>query len=103
MTLRGLAIGMLLHSGNDSAGAAAVKVGGTTEGFVAMMNERAAEMGLTDTHFATPSGLDAMIIIPALTTWRFWQKMHWPTRIFWQFARRQKHRSPLETLLMTGG
>ena len=59
VTLRGLAIGMLLHSGNDSAGAAAVKVGGTTEGFVAMMNERAAEMGLTDTHFATPSGLDA--------------------------------------------
>ena len=59
VTLRGLAVGMLLHSGNDSAGAAAVKVGGSTEGFVAMMNERAAEMGLADTHFATPSGFDA--------------------------------------------
>lgn len=59
VTLRGLAVGMLLHSGNDSAGAAAVKIGGTAENFVAMMNERAAEMGLTDTHFATPSGLDA--------------------------------------------
>ena len=59
VTLRGLAVGMLLHSGNDSADAAAVKVGGSTEGFVAMMNERAAEMGLADTHFATPSGLDA--------------------------------------------
>lgn len=59
VTLRGLATGMLLHSGNDSAGAAAVKIGGTTEAFVEMMNERAAEMGLADTHFATPSGLDA--------------------------------------------
>lgn len=59
ITLRGLAVGMLLHSGNDSAGAAAVKIGGTTENFVAMMNERAAQMGLEDTHFATPSGLDA--------------------------------------------
>ena len=59
VTLRGLAVGMLLHSGNDSAGAAAVKLGGTTEGFVQMMNQRAAEMGLEDTHFATPSGLDA--------------------------------------------
>ncbi len=59
VTLRGLAVGMLLHSGNDSAGAAAVKIGGTTENFVAMMNERAAQMGLNDTHFATPSGLDA--------------------------------------------
>ncbi|MDD3194077.1 MAG: D-alanyl-D-alanine carboxypeptidase [Oscillospiraceae bacterium] len=59
VSLRGLAVGMLLHSGNDSAGAAAAKVGGTVEGFVAMMNERAAQMGLADTHFATPSGLDA--------------------------------------------
>lgn len=59
VTLRGLAVGMLLHSGNDSAGAAAVKVGGSTDHFVSMMNERAAEMGLADTHFATPSGLDA--------------------------------------------
>ncbi len=59
VTLRGLAVGMLLHSGNDSAGAAAVKIGGTAENFVAMMNERAAQMGLEDTHFSTPSGLDA--------------------------------------------
>lgn len=59
ISLRGLATGMLLHSGNDSAGAAAVKIGGTVENFVAMMNERAAQMGLKNTHFATPSGLDA--------------------------------------------
>ena len=40
------AAGMLLHSGNDSAGAAAVRVGKTVEGFVEMMNARAAGMGL---------------------------------------------------------
>ncbi|MCI5801670.1 MAG: D-alanyl-D-alanine carboxypeptidase [Oscillospiraceae bacterium] len=59
VTLRVLAAGMLLHSGNDSAGAAAVRVGKTVEGFVEMMNARAAGMGLADTHFVTPSGLDA--------------------------------------------
>lgn len=59
VTLRVLAAGMLLHSGNDGAGAAAVAVSGSQEAFVEEMNRRAAEMGLLDTHFSTPSGLDA--------------------------------------------
>ena len=58
VTMRGLVCGMLLPSGNDAANAAAVRVAGSTEAFVRMMNERAAAMGLTDTHFVTPSGLD---------------------------------------------
>lgn len=59
VTLRSLAYGMLLPSGNDAANTAAVKIGGTMEQFIAMMNERAAKLGLTNTQFATPSGLDA--------------------------------------------
>ncbi|MBR1393772.1 MAG: D-alanyl-D-alanine carboxypeptidase [Ruminococcus sp.] len=58
VTMRALVTGMLLPSGNDAAGAAAVRIAGSVEGFVYLMNERAQAMGLTDTHFVTPSGLD---------------------------------------------
>ncbi len=57
-TLRALAYGMLLPSGNDAAGAAAVRIAGSKERFAEMMNERAAEIGMEDSHFVTPSGLD---------------------------------------------
>jgi D-alanyl-D-alanine carboxypeptidase/D-alanyl-D-alanine carboxypeptidase (penicillin-binding protein 5/6) len=49
---------MLLPSGNDAANAAAVRVAGSVERFVEMMNERAQQLGLSNTHFVTPSGLD---------------------------------------------
>ena len=58
VTLRTLCYGMLLPSGNDAANAAAVRVGGSIEGFCKLMNERAKEMGLVNTCFKTPSGLD---------------------------------------------
>ncbi len=58
VTMRDLICGMLLPSGNDAANAAAVRVSGSVENFVALMNECAAEMGLDSTHFITPSGLD---------------------------------------------
>ena len=57
-SLRILAAGMLLASGNDAANAAAVNISGSTESFVKLMNERAKEMGLESTSFETPSGLD---------------------------------------------
>jgi len=57
-SLRALATGMLLASGNDAANATAVRISGSIPAFVAMMNERAMEMGLLDTSFETPSGLD---------------------------------------------
>lgn len=50
---------MLMVSGNDAANAAAIAIGGSMEGFARIMNERAAQIGLADTHFVTPSGLDA--------------------------------------------
>lgn len=58
VSLRDLACGMLLPSGNDAANAAAVRVAGSVEGFADMMNARAVEMKLENTHFITPSGLD---------------------------------------------
>lgn len=58
VTKYALCCGMLLPSGNDAANATAVKVGGSIENFVGMMNERAREIGLSRTFFATPSGLD---------------------------------------------
>ena len=58
VTRRTLAYGMLLPSGNDAAGAAAVSVAGSQSEFVAMMNKRAQMLGLDSTHFETPSGLD---------------------------------------------
>ena len=57
VTKRALCYGMLLPSGNDAAGAAAVRVAGSIPAFVAQMNERATALGLTQTHFVTPSGL----------------------------------------------
>lgn len=56
---RDLLYGILLPSGNDAANAAAVSVSGSIPAFVRLMNSRAQELGLSDTHFVTPSGLDA--------------------------------------------
>lgn len=58
VTFEGLVYGMLLQSGNDAANVTAVKLGGTVENFIHMMNERADEIGMDDTNFVTPSGLD---------------------------------------------
>ena len=58
LTLRDLAAGMLMVSGNDAANSAALSVGGTVEKFASMMNAKAAALGMKDTHFVTPSGLD---------------------------------------------
>lgn len=58
ITLYDLVVGALVISGNDAADAIAVTVGGTKDNFVSMMNERAAELGMLNTHFDTPSGLD---------------------------------------------
>ena len=58
VTLGALAGGMLTASGNDAANAAAVRISGSLEAFAEAMNARAAEIGMENTHFVTPSGLD---------------------------------------------
>ncbi len=59
VTLHDLLYGLMLASGNDAANVVAFVLGGTVNGFVKMMNEKAAELGLKNTNFVTPSGLDA--------------------------------------------
>ena len=59
LTVQELLYGLMLHSGNDAAVALAIYCGGTVEGFVDLMNEQAAFMGLKNTHFSNPHGLDA--------------------------------------------
>ena len=59
VTRRALCYGMLLPSGNDAANAAAVNISGSKTAFAKLMNSRAKEIGMNDTNFITPSGLDA--------------------------------------------
>ena len=58
LTLKSLAAGMLIVSGNDAANSAAIAISGSTEAFAEKMNQRAQELGMEHTHFVTPSGLD---------------------------------------------
>jgi D-alanyl-D-alanine carboxypeptidase len=58
MSLHHLLYGLMLRSGNDAAVAIAEHVGGSEEGFVHLMNEKARELGLENTHFMNPHGLD---------------------------------------------
>lgn len=53
-----LLYGLMLRSGNDAAVALAEYVGGSIEGFAELMNKKATEIGLKNTHFVTPHGLD---------------------------------------------
>lgn len=57
--LRDLLYSLMLESHNDSAVAIAEHIGGSVEGFADMMNQKAKELGCTDTYFITPNGLDA--------------------------------------------
>lgn len=60
LTVRELALATLVPSANDAATALALHVGrGSLPRFVALMNTKAAELGLSDTRFVTPHGLDA--------------------------------------------
>jgi len=56
--LEDLVYGLMLRSGNDAAVAIAEKVGGSFDGFVWMMNQKAEEIGMKNTNFSNPHGLD---------------------------------------------
>ena len=58
ITVNDLLYGLMLRSGNDAAVALARYVGGSIEGFADMMNKKASEMGLVNSHFVVPHGLD---------------------------------------------
>ena len=59
LTVQELLYGLMLHSGNDAAVALAIYCGGTVEGFVQLMNDKAYRLGLTGTNFENPNGLDS--------------------------------------------
>ena len=59
LTVQELLYGTMLSSGNDAATALAIYCGGTVEEFVQRMNDKARSLGLMDTHFENPHGLDA--------------------------------------------
>ena len=58
MTVADLLRALLLASANDAAATLAARVGGSRRRFVALMNAPRAQLGLRDTHFANPIGLD---------------------------------------------
>lgn len=59
LTVQELLYGLMLHSGNDAAVALAIYCGGTVEGFAELMNDKARMLGMDDTHFVNPNGLDS--------------------------------------------
>ena len=58
ITVNDLLYGLMLRSGNDAAVALAIHVGGSVEEFAKLMNKKANELGLKNTNFVTPHGLD---------------------------------------------
>jgi D-alanyl-D-alanine carboxypeptidase len=58
LKLNDLVYGLMLRSGNDTAVAIAEYVGGSVDGFAYLMNQKAKEIGMYNTHFANPHGLD---------------------------------------------
>jgi D-alanyl-D-alanine carboxypeptidase (penicillin-binding protein 5/6) len=58
ISVRDLLYGLILRSGNDAAHALAIAAAGSQARFVRQMNQRAAALGLADTHYANPVGLD---------------------------------------------
>lgn len=59
LTVQELLYGLMLRSGNDAAVALAIYCGGTVEGFSELMNDKARRLGLYNTHFENPNGLDS--------------------------------------------
>ncbi len=57
LTLRDLVYGLMLVSGNDAGEAIAKHVAGSVDAFVALMNEKAQEIGMTSTHYSNPHGV----------------------------------------------
>ena len=75
ITLKTLLYGLLLHSGNDAAVALAGICGGEVETFVGWMNQRAQDLGMTNTHFSDPTAWAMKIITPRPWIWPSWG---WP-------------------------
>ena len=80
--MKDLLYGLMLNSGNDAAVAIAEHVAGSEESFAELMNEKAEELGLGNTHFMNPSGLDNPEHYKRFTTLHLLQDMQWRCRSF---------------------
>ena len=60
ISLKDLVYGLMLRSGNDASIAISSYVSNSTKEFVELMNKKAKEIGMKNTNFATPSGLDSV-------------------------------------------
>lgn len=69
MSMKACLCALIIRSANEVAAQIAEHVGGTEQNFIDMMNQRAAEIGCTNTHFANASGLPIQIIILQHTIW----------------------------------
>ncbi len=58
-----LLVGMILGGANDCANVLAERVGGSIDGFVMMMNDKAQELGMTETFFANPTGMHDPLMV----------------------------------------
>ena len=71
ISVRDLLYGLILRSGNDAAHDLALAAAGSEQRFVAQMNRYAAALGLSDTHYANPVGLDQQRqLLQRRATWR---------------------------------
>ena len=77
LTLQELLYGLMLSSGNDAAVALAIYCGGTVEGFAELMNDKARILGMKNTHFENPNGLDSPNHFPQPKIWLYWRPMPW--------------------------
>lgn len=59
LTVQEMLKGIAMASGNDASVAMAEKIGGSEQGFVQMMNDKAKKLGMANTHFVNPNGLPA--------------------------------------------
>ena len=59
VTVKDLLYALMLRSANDAAACIAIIAAGSVDGFASIMNERATDIGLCDTHFDNPHGLDS--------------------------------------------
>lgn len=106
VSVRNLLKAALMNSANDAAISLGMHIGGTQAGFASIMNERASELGLKNTHFCTPSGLEidghesecyssaydvARITVNALKYSVLWEIMRLPNTTITSVDGKQSH------------
>ncbi|WP_242966908.1 D-alanyl-D-alanine carboxypeptidase family protein [Desulfosporosinus sp. FKA] len=94
MSLQNLLYAMLLNSANDAAVTVAEYIGGNVSNFVALMNQRALEIGATRTHFVNPSGLTADGHVTTAHDLALIARVAYQNPVFAQYVRTKSHVIP---------